>query len=119
MTHLDMKKITIVLVAFVAFAFTAEAQSKTSKVTFMVDGVCKMCKDRIEKAALKTKGVKFASWNIEKKELYCIFNNKKISLKEIKQAMADAGHDTKEIKAKDDVYNSIDDCCKYRTLETH
>ena len=80
MTNLNMKKIVIVLIAFVAISFTSEAQSKTSKVTFEVDGVCKMCKDRIEKAALLTKGVKFASWNIEKKELYCIFNNKKTSL---------------------------------------
>ena len=114
-----MKKIVIVLIAFTAFAFTAEAQSKTSKETFMVDGICKMCKDRIEKAALKTKGVKFASYNIEKKELYCIFNNKKTSLTEIKQAMADAGHDTEEFKATDEAYASIDDCCKYRTMETH
>lgn len=114
-----MKKIILVVIAFVAFSYTAEAQSKTSKVTFEVDGVCKMCKDRIEKAALTTKGVKFASYNLDKKELYCIFNNKKTSLTKIKQAMADVGHDTKEIKATDEAYNSIDDCCRYRTLERH
>lgn len=114
-----MKKIIIVLIAFVAISFTAESQSKTSKVTFEVDGVCKMCKDRIEKAALTTKGVKYASWNIEKKELYCIYNNKKTSLTKIKQAMANVGHDTKEIKATDEAYAAIDECCKYRTLETH
>ncbi|MET2983969.1 heavy-metal-associated domain-containing protein [Aureibaculum conchae] len=114
-----MKKIILVIIAFAAISFTAEAQSKTSKATFEVDGVCKMCKDRIEKAALTTKGVKFASWNIEKKELYCIFNNKKTSLMKLKQVMADAGHDTKEIKATDEAYGAIDECCKYRTLETH
>ncbi len=114
-----MKKIIIVLIAFIAISFTVEGQSKTSKVAFEVDGVCKMCKDRIEKAALLTKGVKFATWNIDKKELYCIYNNKKTTLTKIKQAIADVGHDTKEIKATDEVYAAIDECCKYRTLEKH
>jgi len=114
-----MKKVIIVLIALIAVSVNAQSQSKTSKVTFEVDGVCKMCKDRIEKAALTTKGVKYASWNIEKKELYCIFNNKKTTLTKIKQAMADVGHDTKEIKATDEAYATIDECCKYRTLETH
>lgn len=114
-----MKKIVIILVAFVAISFTAEAQSKSEKATFFVDGVCKMCKDRIEKTALKTKGIKFASYNLDKNELYCIYNGKKTSLTKIKQAMADAGHDTKEIKATDEAYNGIDDCCRYRTLDKH
>ncbi len=114
-----MKKVILVIIALVAISFTAEAQSKNTKATVHVDGVCKMCKERIEKAALKTKGVKFATWDIEKDELYCIFNNKKTSLKEIQQAIADVGHDTKDIKAKDEVYEKIDECCKYRTLEKH
>ncbi|WP_117884757.1 heavy-metal-associated domain-containing protein [Aureibaculum luteum] len=114
-----MKKLILILVAIMAISVSAEAQSKTSKVTFEVDGVCEMCKERIEKAAILTKGVKFATWNIQKKELYCIYNNKKTTLTKIKQAIADVGHDTKEIKATDEVYDGIDECCKYRTLETH
>jgi len=115
------KRIITLLIIMLTFSLTVEAQkqSKTSKVTFEVDGVCVMCKERIEKAAALTKGVKFATWNIDTKELYCIYNNKKTSLNKIKQAMANAGHDTKEIKASDEAYNSIDDCCKYRTLKKH
>ena len=36
------------------------AQNKNARVSLDVDGVCMMCKNRIEKASLKTKGVKSA-----------------------------------------------------------
>lgn len=114
-----MKGIILTLIALATISLKAEAQSKNEKATFGVDGVCKMCKDRIEKAALKTKGVKFASWDLDTGELYCIYNGKKTSVEKIKQALADAGHDTKDIKASDEAYNGIDECCRYRTLEKH
>ena len=103
----------MVLTASIA---TVEAQkmSKTTKAKFEVDGVCTMCKDRIEKTVMLTKGVKFASWNVDTKELYCIFNNKKTSAMAIKQALAAAGHDTKEVKATKEAYDSLDICCRYR-----
>ena len=34
------------------------AQNKNAKAAIEVDGVCMMCKNRIEKACLKIKGVK-------------------------------------------------------------
>lgn len=114
-----MKKIILIFIAIVSITFSMQAQneSKTTKVRFEVDGVCQMCKTRIEKAAALTKGVKYAIWNVETKELYCIYNNKKTTVLKIKQALADVGHDTKEIKATDEVYSQIDDCCKYRNEE--
>ncbi len=114
-----MKKI-LVISCFILFSITAaEAQkkSKTERVKFEVDGVCMMCKDRIEKTVMLTKGVKFASWNVNTKELYCIFNNTKTSSLEIKKALAKAGHDTKELKASQSAYDSLDACCRYRDGE--
>ena len=114
-----MKRLILVLVIIFSCSLSAEAQkqSKTSKVKFEVDGVCKMCKDRIEKAANLTKGVKFAVWDVNTKELYCIYNNKKTSTLKIKEALAAVGHDTKEIKATDEVYAQLDTCCLYRDSE--
>ena len=54
-----MKKLVLLgLLLFVGVTLTA--QSKNAKATIEVDGVCLMCKDRIEKACIKTKGVKSA-----------------------------------------------------------
>ena len=90
------------------------AQNKNAKATIEVDGVCLMCKTRIEKASIKTKGVKLANWDVKTHELKLIFDERKTSLEKIKESIVAVGHDTKDLKAKEEVYNNIDPCCKYR-----
>ncbi|MEL6975070.1 MAG: cation transporter [Bacteroidota bacterium] len=95
-------------------SFSLSAQEKNKKVTFEVDGVCHMCKARIEKAALKVKGVKFAAWDIPTHELSLVIDENKTNVMEIKTAVASVGHDTKELKAPKEAYDEINPCCKYR-----
>lgn len=45
---------------------------------------------------------------------YIAFITTKKSELKIKRALADVGHDTKEIKATDQVYEKLDACCNYR-----
>ncbi len=93
------------------------AQNKNAKVSLEVDGVCLMCKERIEKAAIRTKGVKSAIWNVETHELKLIYDERKTNLDAIKQSIVAVGHDTKDLKATDEAYNSVHPCCKYRDEE--
>ena len=111
-----MKKVLLILTVLF-FSISGFSQKKNAKVSFEVDGVCMMCKSRIEKAALNTKGVKFANWNVETHELKLIIDERKTDVKAIKQNIANVGHDTKEIKATDEVYNNLHGCCKYREEE--
>ena len=90
------------------------AQNKNAKASMEVDGVCAMCKERIEKAAIRTKGVKSAVWNIDTHELKLIFDEHKTDLKKISKKIASVGHDTKEIKATEEQYKSVHPCCRYR-----
>ena len=108
-----MKKILCIL-SFMLIGISAQAQKKNAKVSFEVDGVCMMCKKRIEKAALNTKGVKFASWDLKTKKLSLILDERKTNKKTVQKAVAKVGHDTKEVKATKDAYESVDPCCKYR-----
>lgn len=98
----------------VVFSITAFAQNKNAKASMEVDGVCMMCKERIEKAAIRTKGVKSAVWNVDTHELKLIYDERKTDLKTISKKIAEVGHDTKEIKATNEAYNSVHPCCKYR-----
>jgi len=108
-----MKKIIIVIV--VAFIGTfANAQNKNAKTIIEVDGVCGMCKVRIETAALNTKGVKSAVWDLETHYLDLIFDERKTNIQQISQNLADAGHDTRMVTATDEAYLSVHDCCRYR-----
>lgn len=110
-----MKKIFFILALVTSIG--SFAQNKNAKATFEVDGVCNMCKDRIEKGALKTKGVKSAIWNLETKKLSVIFNEEKTSVDTISKKVAAVGHDTKIVKATDEAYASVHPCCKYRDQE--
>lgn len=108
-----MKKV-IVIISFMLIGISTQAQKKNAKVSIEVDGVCMMCKKRIEKAALNTKGVKFAAWDVKTHMLSLIIDERKTSVKKIQKNIAAVGHDTKDIKATDEAYNSVDPCCKYR-----
>jgi mercuric ion binding protein len=104
--------IVMMLVTTITFA-----QNKNERASIEVDGVCLMCKDRIEKAAIRTKGVKSAIWNVDTHELKLIYDARKTNLDSISKKVASVGHDTKIIKATDEAYNSVHPCCKYRDEE--
>ncbi|MGG8497509.1 heavy-metal-associated domain-containing protein [Tenacibaculum sp. TC6] len=110
MKHLIL---TITMVLFCA-TMQAQEKKKNAKTTIKVDGVCMMCKKRIEKAALATKGVKYAVWNVKTHDLDLIFDERKTAIKAIEENIAKAGHDTQETKATDEDYNNLHPCCKYR-----
>ena len=107
-----MKKILVIVILLASVK--TFSQNKNAKASIKVDGVCMMCKARIEKASIKTQGVKSAVWNLETHELKLIFDERKTNLRSIENNIAAVGHDTENVKAKDEVYNSISDCCHYR-----
>lgn len=112
-----MKKISIAII-LTLISITAFAQEKNKKLTMEVDGKCDMCKMRIEKAALGVKGVKYALWDIPSHQLSLIIDERKTDPMKIKTAMVAVGHDTKELKATEEAYNSVHPCCKYREDNT-
>jgi len=109
-------KTTVITLAllFVSISF---AQNKNARASIEVDGVCMMCKKRIEKASLNTKGVKSAIWNVETHELKLIFDERKTDIGTISNSVLAVGHDTKTAKATDEAYGKVHPCCKYRDEE--
>lgn len=107
-----MKKIiTVLAILIITVSF---AQNKNARASMEVDGVCLMCKTRIEKASLNTKGVKSAVWNVKTHELKLIYDERKTDVKTIQASILAVGHDTKELKATDEAYATVHPCCKYR-----
>lgn len=90
-----------------------EKKNKNGKYNVEVNGNCEQCKKRIEKAALSVTGVKSAEWHIDDHVLHLIINEEKCSITDVKQAIANVGHDTEDIKAKDEVYEKLHHCCLY------
>lgn len=108
-----MKKL-IISTVLIFIGISTYAQNKNATAILDVDGVCMMCKERIEKASIKTKGVKSAVWNVKTHELSLIYDERKTDLATINENIAAVGHDTKMIKASDEAYNSVHPCCLYR-----
>ncbi|WP_445453926.1 heavy-metal-associated domain-containing protein [Flavobacterium sp. 25HG05S-40] len=90
-----------------------EKKNKNAKYNVEVNGNCEQCKKRIEKAALSVTGVKSAEWHLDDHVLHLIINEEKCSVTEVKQAIANVGHDTEDVKAKDEVYEKLHHCCLY------
>ena len=102
-----------VLIACVAsFAFAQTVKEEKIKVY----GNCGMCKKRIEKAAT-TAGASFASWNEDTKVLIVKFDESKTTAQKIEQQVAGVGHDTQNLKATDETYNKLPECCLYDRKE--
>lgn len=104
-------------------AVTVQSQetkkNRNLKIIFEVDGVCGMCKKRIETASLKTKGVKFALWDLRSHQLNLIIDERKTAISTVQKNILEVGHDlvsfnNKKLVATDEAYNSVDPCCKYR-----
>lgn len=114
-----MKNIILVLLTFL-FSIGMVAQEKKNKnksAALKVTGNCEMCEKRIEKAAFSVKGVKSAEWHADHGDIHLIFDENKCTIIEIAQAIANAGHDTELIKAKDKIYEKLHDCCLYERMK--
>ena len=110
-----MKNIIIGLTLLI-FSFSANAQekkNKNAKYDIEVNGNCDMCKKRIEKAAFSVSGVKTAEWHSDDQTLHVIINEQKNSISAVKKAVAQVGHDTDEIKAADEQFEKLHECCMY------
>lgn len=117
-----MKKLILILVvAFVGITTQAQEKkvkkNKNAKYDIEVSGNCEMCKKRIEKAAYSVKGVKSAQWHADHKDIHLVIDENKTSIDQIHQAIANVGHDTDKVRAKDEDYEKLHHCCMYERKE--
>jgi hypothetical protein len=117
----SVKYISFIILSIVYFQ-TVNALGQKKKVEtseFKVSGVCGMCEQRIESAAL-IKGVKYAEWDKQNQMLKVIYKTKHVTELDIHKSVAETGHDTEEVKASDKKYKELPACCAYRDgVEVH
>ena len=91
---------------------SANVQAQTKEETIKVSGNCGTCKKKIEKAATAA-GASFASWDKSTKILDVKYDAAKTNEKKIQESIAAAGYDTQDVKATDEAYKKLDECCQY------
>jgi len=100
---------------FLLVTLNSFSQTKSAKI--VVDGVCMMCEERIEKKAIDVNGIKLADWNLDNRVLKVVYNEKKITINEIHEFLGSIGHDTEKKIASNEAYSLLDPCCQYRDLQ--
>lgn len=103
---------TLFLVALPILAIAQKSDKSIATCEFTVQGVCEMCKERIEEAAL-IKGVKMAEWDNTTGVLKAVYREDKISEKQIHKAIAAVGHATDQMPADREAYDRLPKCCAY------
>lgn len=103
---------TLLLIATPVFANAQKQEKSIATCEFTVQGVCEMCKERIEEAAL-IKGVKMTEWDNTTGVFRAVYREDKISEKEIHEAIAAVGHATDQVAADEEAYNRLPKCCAY------
>jgi outer membrane cobalamin receptor/copper chaperone CopZ len=92
----------------------AAHQPSNTKNQIWVDGICGMCKDRIEKAVIELEGIKMAEWDVESRMLTYTSDDEAFDEDQIHLAVTRVGHDTKKYLAPQKAYDALHACCKYR-----
>lgn len=111
-------KYLILSAAIILSATQLKSQEKSTSDSLYVEGVCMMCKERIQKFAYG-KGVKFAEWNLNTSYLKLVYNSEKTNLEDISKRVAKAGHNTNLTKATEEAYGKLPNCCQYHSTEKH
>ncbi len=114
-----MKHLITLIALFCAVLFTSLSQdSEIQESRIRVNGICGMCKTRIEKT-VKIDGVKKAQWSKSTRFLTVSYQPSLITVDSLQHRLASVGHDTERYRAADSVYSSLPECCHYRTGTTH
>ncbi len=101
----------ISLITVLFLSVSAFAQNATTD-NIPVSGNCGMCKKKIEGAA-KEAGATSANWSEKTKVLTVSYDGGKTSNMLIQQAVAKSGYDTRDVKATNDQYKALPECCQY------
>lgn len=112
-----MKNLVIILMTFgtmLMASMTSQAQVTSGNGVMVLKSsiVCGMCKDTIEKGLAYEKGVKSAFVDVDENTITVHYKPKKISEKEVKEAINKLGYVAGDMKPTQAQYDTLHGCCK-------
>lgn len=111
---------SMAIVMLMLFCNSAFAQSKNkAEIKIKTSAECEMCKNTLEKAMSFEKGVKKATLDLSTRELTVVYNPKKTSPEQLRNAIAKVGYDADDVKANNKAYQKLPECCKKGGVENH
>ena len=115
----SIKYFTAILFLFLSITTSfAQQPKKTQKAVIKTTITCDHCKEcetcgqLFNQKLLRETGVQMVTLDTEKMTIEVLFNSKKTTLENIKNAISNLGYDADEIKANPEAYEKLDGCCK-------
>ncbi len=115
-----MKALFTLMIVVGSFSFFAQAQGAAKQAEVLIKTEvfcnhcdhCESCKPRIETALFEITGVKQAKLNIETQTIKVVYNPKKTTENEIKEAVLKSGYSADGVQPTAEAYGKLDGCCK-------
>ena len=104
-----LKLSLFVLVGFFMFSFTGK-EVKTMEIKTTT--VCEMCKERIERELVFTKGVKEVKVDLEKNIITVKYRTDKVSPENIRKAVSKMGYWADDVPADEEAFKKLPECCQ-------
>ncbi|MCX7744601.1 MAG: heavy-metal-associated domain-containing protein [Flavobacteriales bacterium] len=116
-------KYILILIMTGWMAIQAKAQQlgtkKIEEAKINTSAQCEMCKERIEKALYKVKGVISANLDLHTKAVTIIYKPHKTNIEALRKAINLAGYNADNSPANTDAYNKLPECCQKVGNEIH
>lgn len=112
-------KAQLTLIALFMLLSTAWGQ-KTPKVQTVVihtSAECSECEQRLENGLNYTKGVMFAEFDLESRNVTVKYNTKKTSPEALRKVINGLGYDADDTKADKTAFEKLPACCKPNGME--
>ncbi|WMJ72783.1 heavy-metal-associated domain-containing protein [Cytophagaceae bacterium ABcell3] len=107
----NIKIAAIALLSPMLFSCGGDSAALTEE-SFYVRGNCGMCEKRIESTIKEIPGVSSADWDVKSKNLTVSFDSTKIDVKTLHSAVANRGHETKEVDMDQEAHDDLPQCCQ-------
>ena len=107
------------LILFLMLLSPIMVMAVDKEVTFKSSINCNMCKEKIEKELVLTKGVKKVNVDVDKKEINVTYNDEKTTEAKLKKAISKIGYDADEVVADKKAHDHLAKCCQKTEKCTH
>lgn len=102
----------IIYILFFAISSVLLFAEATEEVKIKTSAQCELCKDRIEKALNKSKGIVSAELDLETKEVSVVYDTEQTNIEKIKEIISKTGYDADDIPANKKAYKKLPKCCQ-------
>lgn len=107
-----MKLFLAGILSFLMINLSWAQTPKVETAVIKTSAVCGMCKETIETALFKTKGVISANVDLATKEVTVQYRTQKVTVEALRTAINHVGYDADETAADPVAYDKLEGCCK-------